>query len=97
MKKLTTIFGAFLIVSTVLTSCSGSGDAAADGQKYCDLLCESQELMNKAMSGDQSVMSEATVLSQKAMALSTELTSKYKEDADAWAIIGSKMQNCSCY
>jgi hypothetical protein len=97
MKKLTTIFGAFLIASAVLTSCSGGGDAAADGQRYCDLLCESHDLMNKAMSGDQSVLSEATALSQKAMKLSTELTSKYQDDADAWAIIGSKMQNCGCY
>mgnify|MGYP007026237902 CR=1 FL=1 len=53
--------------------------------------------MNKAMSGDQSVLSEATALSQKAITLSNELTSKYQGDADAWAIIVDKMQNCSCY
>ena len=51
-----------MIDSIVLTSCS-VGNAEADGQRYCDLLCESKELMFRAINGYQSVMSEATALS----------------------------------
>ena len=38
MKKLTTIFGAFLIASVVLTSCGGS-ELESDIKKACELKC----------------------------------------------------------
>jgi len=85
-----------MIASVVLTSCGG-GDAEKDAQRYCDLLCESQELMQKAMSGDQDLLQEATELSQKSITLSNELNQKYKEDGDAWMTILKKMKNCNCY
>jgi hypothetical protein len=81
MKKLMTIFGAILFASTILTSCGG-GSIESDAKKVAELQCKAQELMQKATSGDMSVMEESTKLASEAANLSKEMERKYTSDSD---------------
>ena len=55
MKKLMTIFGTIFIVSAIMTSCGG-GSIQSDAKKVAELQCKAQKLMQKATTGDMSVM-----------------------------------------
>ena len=96
MKKLMTIFGAILFASTILTSCGG-GSIESDAEKVAELQCKAQELMQKATSGDMSVMEESTKLASEAATLSKEMEGKYTSDSDkkkfAEALL-KEMGNC---
>jgi hypothetical protein len=81
MKKVMTIFGAMLFASFILTSCGG-GSIDSDAKKVADLQCKAQQLMQKATSGDMSVMTESTKLASDAAALSKEMEGKYTSDSD---------------
>lgn len=81
MKKLMTIFGAILLASTILTSCGG-GSIESDAKKLAELECKAEKLVQKATSGDMSVMEESTKLASESMTLSKELEEKYTSDSD---------------
>ena len=96
MKKLMTIFGAILFASLILTSCGG-GSIESDAKKVAELQCKAQQLMEKATSGDMSVMEESTKLTSEAATLSKEMEGKYTSDSDkekfAKALL-KEMGNC---
>ena len=75
-----TILGAILFASVILTSCGSSIDS--DAKKVADIECKSQKLMQKASSGDMSVISESTKLAAEAANLTKELEGKYSSSAD---------------
>ena len=96
MKKIMTIFGAILFASVILTSCGG-GSIQSDAKKVAELQCKAQKLMQKATSGDMSVMEESTKLASEAATLSKEMEGKYTSDSDkkkfAEALL-KEMGNC---
>ncbi len=75
------IFGAIMIASLILTSCGG-GSIENDAKKVAELQCKAQKLMQKASSGDMSLVEESTKLTSEAVALQKELDGKYTSDAD---------------
>lgn len=91
-----TIFGAIMIASTILTSCGG-GSIESDAKKVAELQCKAQKLMQKATSGDMSVMEESTKLTSEAATLSKQMEGKYTSDSDkkkfAEALL-KEMDNC---
>ena len=97
MKKLMTISGAMMIASIILTSCGG-GSIESDAKKVAELQCKAKKLMQKATSGDMSVMEESTKLASEATTLSKEMEGKYTSDSDkekfAKALL-KEMGNCN--
>lgn len=81
MKKSLSIFGALLMASVILTSCGG-GSIESDAKKVAELQCKAQGLMQKAATGDMSVMEEANKLSAEAASLGKEMEGKYTSDSD---------------
>ena len=85
-----------MIASTILTSCGG-GSIESDAKKVAELQCKAQQLVQKATSGDMSVMEESTKLTSEAAALSKEMEGKYTSDSDkkkfAEALL-KEMGNC---
>jgi hypothetical protein len=81
MKKLMKISGAIIIASFLLTSCGG-GSIESDAKKVAELQCKAQQIMQKATSGDMSLMEESTKLASEAAALSKEMEGKYTSDSD---------------
>ena len=71
MKKLTTIIGATLFASLILTSCGGS--IGSDAKAYADLICKSQKAKDVA---------EMTKLAEEAAKMSTKYTSE--ADLKSW-------------
>ena len=96
MKKVTTIFGTILFASLILLGCGG-GSIESDAKKVAELQCKAQQLMEKATSGDMSVMEESTKLASEAADLSKEMEGKYTSDSDkekfAEALL-KEMGNC---
>ena len=96
MKNLKTIFGVVIFASFMLTSCGG-GSIESDAKKVAELQCKAQQLMQKATSGDMSVMAESTKLASEAATLSKEMEGKYTSDSDkkkfAEALL-KEMGNC---
>ena len=72
--------GAILFASIILTSCGGSIDS--DAKKVADLQCKYQKLMQKASSGDMSVLSENTKFAAEVAELTKEMEGKYTSSAD---------------
>ena len=91
-----TFFGVVLISSFLLISCGGSS-IESDAKKVAELQCKAQKLMQKATSGDMSVIEERTKLTSEAAALSKEIEAKYTSDSDkkkfAEALL-KEMGNC---
>jgi hypothetical protein len=81
MKNVMTIFGAVLFASVMLVSCGGDS-IQSDAKKVAELQCKAQELMQKATSGDMSVVEESTKLANEAATLSKEMEGKYTSDSD---------------
>lgn len=85
-----------MIASTILTSCGG-GSIESDAKKVAELQCKAQKLMQKATSGDMSVMEESTKLTSEAATLSKQMEGKYTSDSDkkkfAEALL-KEMDNC---
>ncbi len=97
MKKLMTILGAMFIVSAIMTSCGG-GSIQSDAKKVAELQCKAQNLMQKATTGDMSVMEESTKLASEAATLSKEMEGKYTSDSDKQKfaeILLKEMGNCN--
>ena len=96
MKNLFTNIGVILFVSLILTSCGGNS-IASDAKKVAELQCKQQQLMQKASSGDMSVMAEGTELASQVASLSNEMEGKYTSDSDrakfAEALL-KEMGNC---
>jgi len=96
MKKVMTIFGAIMIASFTLTSCGG-GSIESDAKDFAELQCKAQQLTQKAVSGDMSIMEESTKLAYEAATLSKEMEGKYTSDSDkekfAKALL-KEMGNC---
>ena len=67
MKKLTTILGATLFASLILTSCGGSIES--DAKAYADLMCKQKNAKDPT---------EMTKLAEEA----AKLTTKYTSEAD---------------
>jgi hypothetical protein len=96
MKKVMTIFGAILFASTILTSCGGNS-IDSDAKKVAELQCKAEKLMQKATSGDMSVIEESTKLASEAATLSKEMEEKYTSDSDMEKFAESllkEMGNC---
>ncbi|MDO9253956.1 MAG: hypothetical protein Q7U54_00485 [Bacteroidales bacterium] len=96
MKRIMTIIGAIAIASIILSSCGG-GSIESDAKKVADLQCKAQQLVQKAASGDMSVIEESTKLASEAAALSEKMEGKYTSDSDkqkfAEALL-KEMGNC---
>jgi hypothetical protein len=96
MKKVKLIFGPMFFASVVLTSCGGDS-IASDAKKIADLQCKAQQLLQKATSGDMSLMEKSTKLTSEATSLVKEMESKYTSDSDkkklAEALL-KEMGNC---
>ncbi len=96
MKKLMAIFGAILFASFIMTSCGG-GSIESDAKKVAELQCKAQKLMQKAATGEMTVMEESTKLASEAATLSKEMEGKYTSDSDkeqfAKALL-KEMGNC---
>lgn len=71
---------AVMLVIIVFHSCGSSIER--DAKKVAELQCEAEKLMQKALSGDQSVMEESKELASEAEALSQELEEKYTLESD---------------
>jgi hypothetical protein len=81
MKKLLPLFGALMIASLILSSCGG-GSIESDAKRVADVQCRAQKLMEKASSGDMSVLEESTKLATEAQNLSKEMEEKYTSDSE---------------
>jgi len=96
MKQVKLIFGVMIFASVVLTSCGGDS-IASDAKKIADLQCKALQLLQKATSGDMSLMEQSTKLSSEATSMVKEMESKYTSDSDkkklAEALL-KEMGNC---
>jgi hypothetical protein len=96
MKKILSTLGLLIMTALIFTACN-SGSIESDAKKVADLQCKAQKLMQKATSGDMSVLEESTKLSTEATALGVELEGKYTSDSDkkkfAEALL-KEMENC---
>jgi hypothetical protein len=83
MKKLTTILGATLFASLILTSCGGSIES--DAKAYADLICKSQKTKDLA---------EVTKLLEE----TTKMDAKYTSEADSksWDEAKTKEMAAGC-
>ena len=81
MKKIPTIFGVILFASILLTSC-GENSIESDAKKLANLKCKAMELLQKAETGDQSVIEESSKLGIEADKLAKEIESKYSSKTD---------------
>jgi hypothetical protein len=88
MKKLATIFGAFMITSVVLTSCGG--ELESDLMKFCELQCDSQ---NPEL---QKTVEEGKAVGKKFHTFRMEMEAKYADDRDARMQLNAASQNCDC-
>ncbi len=96
MKKILSTLGMLYLSAVIITSCN-NGSIEADAKKVAELQCKAQKLMQKATSGDMSVLEESTKLTTEATALGNELEGKYTSDSDkkkfAEALL-KEMENC---
>jgi len=83
MKKLTTIIGATLFASLILTSCGGSIES--DAKAYAELMCKSQKAKDLA---------EVTKITEEA----TKMATKYTSEADlkSWGEAVAKEMAAGC-
>jgi ribosomal protein L17 len=81
MKKRSLFLSVTVMLTMVLSSCGSSIES--DAKKAAELQCEAEKLMEKASSGDLSVMEESKELASEAEALSKELEEKYTSDSDS--------------
>lgn len=96
MKKVTTILGAIICASTILTGCAGSS-IESDAKKLAEIQCKAQKLIEKATTGDMSAIEQSTKLTSEAAALSKEMERKYTSDSDKQkftAALLSEMGKC---
>ena len=91
-----TILGAFFFASLVLTSCGGGVEA--DAEKICEMMCESMDLMKKAMEDptNTDLMKEAEELAKEVTAFGEEMEEKYKDDEEGTKAIAKAMRDCKC-
>jgi DNA repair exonuclease SbcCD nuclease subunit len=96
MNKLMTILGAFMIASVVLTSCGGG--AKADGEKLCDLTCESLEIAQEMTENptDLELAEKAIKLGTKLNNFSEEMKEKYADDAEGKKEMAAAFLKCPC-
>ena len=83
MKKLTTIIGATLFASLILTSCGGSIES--DAKAYADLMCKQKNAKDPT---------EMTKLAEEA----TKMAAKYTSEADSksWVEAITKEMAAGC-
>ena len=96
MKKVFTISVVLLSASFILSSC-GNSAIKSDAKKIAELQCKSLKNMQKATSGDMSVMQESTALAAEATALAQEMEEKYTSESDKeklQAAILEEMSKC---
>jgi hypothetical protein len=96
MKKLLPFFGAMIFSSFIMTSCEG-GSIESDAKKVAELQCKAQKLMQKATSGDISVLTESKKLASDAAILSKEIEGKYTSSSDKQKFaeaLSKEMGNC---
>ncbi|WP_159520121.1 hypothetical protein [Sunxiuqinia indica] len=95
MKKTIRIIGTIALAAFLFASCGNSIES--DAKKVAELQCEAQELMQKVMAGDASLMEESSKLAEKAAELSLEMEKKYDSASDrqkfAEALL-KEMGNC---
>jgi hypothetical protein len=96
MKNSMTVFGAILIASFSFTSCGGNS-IQGDAKKVAELQCKAVKLMQKAATGDTSVMEESTKLTTEAASLAKEMEGKYTSESDAKEFaeaLSKEMEDC---
>lgn len=98
MRKLTFI-GAIVMASFALSSCGGVGGSSIenDAKEMAELQCAAMDLMEKVMSGDESVMAESEEFAKKAEKLQKEIEEKYSSEEDQEAFIAAfekELENC---
>jgi|SRR5690554_1171186 len=98
MRKLTFI-GAIVMASFALSSCGGVGGNSIekDAKEMAELQCASMGLMEKVMSGDESVIEESEKYAKKAEKLQKEIEEKYSSEEDQEAFITAflkELENC---
>lgn len=81
MKKVLFILCAIVFASFSLTGC-GNGSIESDAKKVAELQCKALKLVQKASSGDFSVIEESAKLTSEASALASEMEGKYNSDSD---------------
>lgn len=81
MKKSLKIVGTILFASFLFTSCGGNS-IEKDAKKMAELQCKAKELVEKAASGDASVLEESTKLAAEAASLKEEIRGKYTSESD---------------
>jgi len=90
-----TIVGAFLFASVVLTSCGG---VESDAAKMCDIICEADALMKKALEDptNTDLITEANKMATDNEATMEELKEKYKDDEDGKKALLAELAKCDC-
>jgi len=91
-----TIFGAFFFASIVLTSCGGGVEA--DAEKMCDMMCDAQELMEKAQKDptNTDLMGEAMKMTTDNASTMAEMEEKYKDDPEGKKALAEAVLACKC-
>lgn len=86
-----------MLTFTVFMLASCANPIESDAKKVAELQCEAQELMQKVMAGDASLMEESSKLAEKAAELSRKMEKKYDSASDrqkfAEALL-KEMGNC---
>lgn len=80
MKKVTFIFSTILFAAVIFSGC-GSG-IESDAKKVAALQCKAQKLMQKAASGDLSVLDESNELAAEVESMISNLEGKYSSMED---------------
>ena len=73
--------GVLIFASVIMSSCGGSS-IQSDAKKVAELQCKAIKLMQKAASGDTSIIEESTKLSTEAASLTKEMEGKYTSESD---------------
>lgn len=82
MSKIKHIFMLVFIFGSIGFGCSDGDPIVRDARRIADLQCRSIQLMQKACSGDMSLLQESASLSMKATELASELQKKYTAESD---------------
>lgn len=94
MKTQLKIVTLITFVCTILVSCSSP---ESDAKKLAEMQCKMQKIMQKASSGDMTVINEGDALEKEIKTMEIELASKYTKEEDKKiieSILMNEMKNC---
>ena len=72
--------------------------AEADAKKMCDMMCESMDLMKKAMEdpANADLLTDAEELTKEAEKFGKEMEEKYKDNEDGSKDLAAELAKCKC-